>query len=130
MHPDELIFVYNADSGLVNGLLDLLHKNLRPETYACNLCAVTYNNSGMKKEWKTFVQSIPLPVTFLHKDEFVKRFATEAFEAPSAYWMRGAMRELIISANTMQELPSLDALMQLTKAILNKEGIILQDYLS
>jgi hypothetical protein len=38
----ELLFVYNADAGLVTGLLDTLHKVLSPSTYSCSLCAITY----------------------------------------------------------------------------------------
>ena len=35
---DKIIFVYNADSGLVNGLIDWAHKIVSPETYSCT-CA-------------------------------------------------------------------------------------------
>jgi hypothetical protein len=49
---DKLIFVYNADSGILNAIKDLIHKNVSPETYPCSLCAVTYDNLGMKREWK------------------------------------------------------------------------------
>jgi hypothetical protein len=36
-----LVFVYNADSGVFNTLSDIAHKIFSPETYACNLCALT-----------------------------------------------------------------------------------------
>ena len=38
--------IYNADGGLVNGALDLLHKTFSPATYACRLCDVTYGPLG------------------------------------------------------------------------------------
>jgi hypothetical protein len=38
----KLLFVYNADSGLAAALFDSAHKLLSPQTYACNLCALTH----------------------------------------------------------------------------------------
>ena len=37
-----LVFVYNANAGLVAGMLDSVHKVVSPATYPCSLCAVTY----------------------------------------------------------------------------------------
>ena len=51
MNPT-LIFVYNADSGLFNTLTDIAHKTFAPETYSCNLCAITFGTFGMRTEWK------------------------------------------------------------------------------
>ena len=60
----KLIFVYNADSGFLNTLGDFAHKIVRPSTYPCNLCAVTFGNLGMKMEWKKFVNSLDVNLTF------------------------------------------------------------------
>ena len=40
----ELLFVYNADTGLFNTVADAAHKILSPSTYSCNLCKVTYGD--------------------------------------------------------------------------------------
>ena len=53
-----LLFVYNADSGLLNSAKDYVHKIISPKTYECNLCAVTFGNFGIKNEWKRFVDSL------------------------------------------------------------------------
>lgn len=65
-----LIFVYNADSGAMAALKDYVHKMVKPMTYECNLCAVTYGNLGLKNEWKRFIERIGMPVDFLHMDEY------------------------------------------------------------
>ena len=52
---NELIFIYNAESGLFNAVSDYLHKVISPDTYACSLCQITYGNLGMKKKWKDFL---------------------------------------------------------------------------
>lgn len=70
----EIIFVYNADSGLWNGYMDMLHKVVSPKTYACNLCAITYGVFSMNKEWKSFVGKLPARLTFLHRDEWIARY--------------------------------------------------------
>ena len=68
----ELIFVYNAKSGLFNELLDFAHKIISPETYECNLCAITYGTFKMEKKWSRYVQSLPLKSIFTYKDEISK----------------------------------------------------------
>lgn len=68
--PNRLLFVYNADGGRLAGLKDIFHKVLSPGTYACSLCAVTYGATAMQPVWKEFIQKLPVPVAFLHRDEF------------------------------------------------------------
>ena len=70
----QLIFVYNADSGWFNSLTDAVHKMVSPSTYQCSLCALTYGNVSMKKEWREFIESLPFDVLFLYKDEFIKHY--------------------------------------------------------
>ena len=69
-NQNELIFVYNANSGFVNGMIDYTHKIISPETYSCNLCALTYNNFGKVDQWKSFVENIGIPMHFKYKNNF------------------------------------------------------------
>ena len=66
---EEIIFVYNAKSGILNGILDSLHKLSSPKTYPCELCQLTYGLTSMNREWKSYLRSVPYDVTFLHLDE-------------------------------------------------------------
>jgi hypothetical protein len=59
-----LVFVYNADSGVFNTLSDIAHKIFSPETYACNLCALTHTNFGMRGEWKRLLKRLVCPSNF------------------------------------------------------------------
>lgn len=81
----KLIFVYNADSGVFNLMTDIAHKIFSPQTYACNLCAVTHSNFGMKKEWKEYLESLDIPPEFLHADEFKQKYPTEKVELPAIF---------------------------------------------
>ena len=81
---DSIIFVYNADSGLFNGLKDLIHKHVSPATYPCSLCAITYDNLGMRQEWRRFVQSLDREVEFLHRDELADRYGIRGLTLPAA----------------------------------------------
>ncbi len=82
---EKLIFVYNADSGFLNGIKDLMHKNFSPETYECRLCAVTYNNFGMIREWNTFTASLKTPVEFLHRDELALMYGIKDVLLPAVF---------------------------------------------
>ena len=77
-----LIFVYNADSGLFNSLTDIAHKIFSPQTYACNLCALTHSNFGMRQEWKEFIGNMDRSIEFLHADELKTKFGVEEMSLP------------------------------------------------
>ena len=68
--PYRLLFVYNADGGPLTGLKDMFHKILSPATYPCSLCAVTYGATSMRPEWQQCIKNLPVPVAFMHRDEF------------------------------------------------------------
>jgi hypothetical protein len=118
MAPDRstLLFVYNADSGPVNGLLDLLHKTLSPGTYACSLCALTYG-VGMRPEWKSFIQALPVAARFPHRDEFRAEFPRWRDVALPAVFRQVPSGELtpFISAAELNQ-ADLPGLMQLVSA--------------
>ncbi|RAJ15386.1 GTPase [Arenibacter echinorum] len=74
---ERLVFVYNANSGFGNALLDSVHKTLDPKTYNCNLCAITFGFFSENNKWKKFRQGSGLEMEFLHRDEFKKRYPNE-----------------------------------------------------
>ncbi len=115
-----IVFVYNADSGFLNALKDYVHKIVSPKTYACNLCAVTFGNLGMKKHWKKFVANLDFPVEFLHRDEFLERYHLDNVKFPSAYIERGTDINLFITQEEINSSQSLDVLMQLVTKKINE----------
>ncbi|MBD2769474.1 hypothetical protein IC235_16415 [Hymenobacter sp. BT664] len=95
-----LLFVYNTDGGLLPGLKDLFHKILSPATYPCSLCAVTYGATSMQPEWKAFVQGLPVPVEFLHRDEFARAYPQ---------WRGQALPAAFAAAETGELTPFIEA---------------------
>lgn len=108
-----LIFVYNADSGLLNTIVDYAHKITSPQTYPCNLCAITFGNLGMKSEWKNFVESLDINVEFLHRDEFTEKYKIQG-KFPSAF-MKNEELILFLNQKEMNALKSLDDLIELVR---------------
>ncbi|ACM21097.1 hypothetical protein Geob_2748 [Geotalea daltonii FRC-32] len=94
-----IIFVYNADSGLFNTLTDIAHKVFSPETYSCNLCAITYGNFGMRQEWKEFLETLEIPMQFLHRDEFHERYGMQGLALPAVLLQEGEQLRLLVSAD-------------------------------
>lgn len=106
-----LLFVYNADSGLFSTLADIAHKVFSPETYACNLCALTHAPLGMRKEWKTFLDGLGLPLEFLHRDEFQQHYGLKDVALPAIFAKRPQERlEPLVDARTINEARSIDEL--------------------
>lgn len=83
MSRPTLVFVYNADSGFMNTLLDIGHKIVSPGTYNCGLCALTHSTFRMQGAWRTFVNRLEYPTAFLHRDEFHARYGMRDMKLPA-----------------------------------------------
>ena len=109
----KLIFVYNANSGLFNSLTDTAHKLFSPETYSCNLCAITYGSFGMKKDWKEFLKSIDIPMEFLHRNELKKKYGISNINLPAILIKEENEPRLWINSESINLCKSIDDLIQL-----------------
>lgn len=78
----QLIFVYNADSGLFNTVSDIAHKIFSPQTYSCGLCALTHSYFSMRQEWKTFIETLGVNCRFMHRDEFITEYPDQDYDWP------------------------------------------------
>ena len=108
----KIIFVYNANSGLVNSLLDIGHKVISPKTYACDLCNLTYGVMSEREEWKQFRESSKDELEFLHKDDFEKKYK-EKREYPTILKMNDADGlDEVISKEELNKLKNVNELIQ------------------
>lgn len=73
-HPDALVIVYNADEGLGAMLFDAVHKLVRPDTYHCDLCAITYGPVSMRGAWRDWLKAQPFAAEFYHRQDFARAF--------------------------------------------------------
>ncbi|MEI6207496.1 MAG: hypothetical protein WCP20_12010 [Desulfuromonadales bacterium] len=98
-----IVFVYNADSGIFNTVSDIAHKIFSPETYSCNLCAITYGNFGMRAEWREYLESLEADLEFLHRDELSGKYGITDITLPTV---------LIKNADTFEVWITADAIMR------------------
>jgi len=96
-----LVFVYNADSSIFNALADMAHKILSPNTYPCSLCALTYSNVGMRREWRDFVGRLSARAEFLHADELKGRYGIKAVPLPAVFMEQGGGLEVLIHKDAL-----------------------------
>lgn len=113
--PTKMVFVYNADSGLLNALKDSAEKLVSPQKYGCNLCGLTFGIIGMKQEWANFITQLGLPIEFLHKDEFSDRYGSRDVAFPAAFAEKRGNLELLISSDEINQAKTLTELIQLVK---------------
>lgn len=106
----QLVFVYNADSGLFNTVADIAHKILSPETYACQLCALTHDHFAVRKDWVEFLKSLDADCEFLHRDELADRYGLRDVELPAILRHEAGGLQVWIDAATLRATASLDAL--------------------
>ncbi|MCM4155836.1 GTPase [Gramella sp. AN32] len=104
---EKLIFVYNADSGKMNALLDSIHKTLKPKTYSCKLYALTFGKFSEKKNWKQFRETSEVEMEFLHRDEFKKQYASKfgyKFKFPVILVANNKGFELLVPSEEMEKI--------------------------
>ncbi len=116
MDKPVLVFVYNADSGLANTLLDIGHKIVSPQTYSCNLCALTHSTFSMRDEWKQFVANIGCAVEFLHRDELAERYGLRDVPLPAIFLKTATGLQPWIGQEEINRCQSLAELKQLVEA--------------
>lgn len=112
-----LIFIYNANGGLLSAAGDAVHKLVSPATYPCSLCALTYGAVSKRPAWRAFLARVGLPTLFLYRDEFRAELDTRDLPLP-AILLGGAgpVPEVLVSASELDGLADLDALIALLEA--------------
>lgn len=112
----ELIFIYNAQSGKLNALFDIGHKVLRPQTYACGLCALTHGAFRESAAWKQFREHSSVPLSFYHKDE-MEKLDVKVETLPVILLRAGDQQDIFLSADEIAEQRNVE---QLIKTITEK----------
>jgi hypothetical protein len=107
----ELIFVYNADSGLFNGLADAAHKIFSPDTYSCQLCKVTYGWFTERGTWRDFIEQLDATCRFLHRDEFRAAYPDVAVELPAILVVESNTPQICVPAEALNACQTVEALM-------------------
>ncbi|MEO9513343.1 MAG: GTPase [Flavobacteriaceae bacterium] len=113
-----LIFVYNANSGKRNAIMDSMHKVFSPSTYDCKLCDITFGVMTENNTWKSFRQESELQMDFLHKDEFAKEYASKfgyKFNFPIVLIEGKQGLEVLISREELNQLETANGLVNLVK---------------
>ena len=118
----ELIFIYNAESGVVNELIDFAYKIVSPDKNNCNLYAISYGAFFMEKKWLTYIETLPFKSTFTYKDKFFKNEYSD-IEFPSVFMRSNEKLDEIISATEINEIKNLDQLIDLLNQKLYQQGI-------
>jgi hypothetical protein len=112
MAKKQLIFVYNADGGMFDRIMDAAHKLFAPTTYQCSLCAITYGAVSMHKEWKDYMVKLPFETRFYHRDGFHREWPTHNIALPAIMMLEedGSLRTMI----SAEELNQQSSIAQLT----------------
>ncbi|MGD2116357.1 MAG: hypothetical protein PVG07_14980, partial [Acidobacteriota bacterium] len=64
---ERLIFVFDADSGVLNAFFDSAKKTLN--LGGCALCSITHGLAGERSEWRDCREELGVPVEYVHRDE-------------------------------------------------------------
>ncbi len=104
------MFVYNADTGLFNTMTDIAHKILAPDTYSCQLCALTHGHFRVREEWVAFLETLPVRCEFLHRDEFHQRYPQQDAACPIIFRNRDSGLEVFAGREEINQCGDLAAL--------------------
>ncbi len=110
MAAPKIIFVYNADAGFVNGMMDSLHKTISPGTYSCALCAITHGFFTMDKSWRAYLKTLPIEAAFFHRKDFAAAYPNANIELPAILLDRDGTLGALIPAEEMKGLSDVNVL--------------------
>lgn len=113
-----LIFVYNANGGIANGIVDSIHKTLSPSTYGCSLCAMTHGVFRMDPKWHAWIAALPMPAAFHHKDD--NPFENVAL--PVVMLERDGKSDILLSADALGAYRNVDSLIAAIESALQRTG--------
>ena len=114
----KLIFIYNADSGFRNALIDSAHKIFSPSTYECSLCDITFGAFTENAIWKKFRTETDVEMEFLHKDEFAKSYASKfdyKYTFPIVLVQTTQELEVFVKTEELNEMNSAEVLIEIIK---------------
>ena len=114
----QLVFVYNADSGMFNTLTDIAHKVFSPQTYECNLCAISHSYLSERSEWKEFIEELGVECEFLHRDEFLKKYSSVEKNFPIIFELIDGELKVSLSADQINACKSMDDLKASINAVI------------
>jgi acyl CoA:acetate/3-ketoacid CoA transferase alpha subunit len=106
----KLVFVYNAEAGLINGVVDSLHKVISPGTYECALCAITHGFFTVEKAWRAYLRSLPVEAQFFHRTDFAEAYPAAHFGLPAILLDRGGVLSELVSPQQMKTLADVNGL--------------------
>jgi hypothetical protein len=94
----KFVFVYNADTGGLHAIIDVLHKIVSPSTYPCHLCTITYDTFGMRRQWQEFISQLPVQPAFLYKNELTSQYPLITEELPAVFIEENGVFTLCVPA--------------------------------
>lgn len=120
-----LVFVYNANAGIVAGIMDSIHKTLAPQSYACALCAVTHGIFRMNPGWRAWLKRLPIETRFFHRPDFRAAWPGHAgWRLPLVAIERNGALELLIDAAELGQIASAEGLAARLEDALARQGIL------
>ena len=107
-----LVFIYNARSGNLQALLDLVHKTLSPATYRCALCQLTYT-FRMRQPWREYLEKIPWEIEFRYFDQLGEEERQLAGTLPACLLKSDNHHQLLLDAEMINGCHDLAGLINL-----------------
>jgi len=119
-----LVFVWNADAGMLNAIRDSLHKWISPETYSCKLCALTHGFSSARQDWKDFLRDFERPAYFCYRDTVQDTGILLNFPEtyPLVLELRKGQWLPLLTAEDFKEISSLEELIETLRNKISERG--------
>ncbi len=112
----KILLVYNADQGFVAAIKDAIHKAVKPETYPCSLCQITYGFVSMHRSWRKYLNRLPMEKLFFHRQDFRRSYPAglnnlaSDFALPAILLERGSELILLLGKDRLDQIKDVETL--------------------
>lgn len=123
---DRLVIVYNANAGWASALIDAAHKLVRPETYECSLCMISYGAVSMRRPWRNYLDSLAIEKQFYHRQDFARAYPVDLFpiidglNLPAIFIEADGKLHGLLSSKQLDSLTDVEALIAALDRALNR----------
>ena len=107
-----LIIAYNADSGPLNAVMDAMRKMSASSSCRCRLCDLTHGPLRMKQRWRTFLETVGIPIEFRHRDDMTRLADASGLALPAILLADDESLTVLLDADAINGVADLSELIE------------------
>lgn len=110
-----LVFVYDAESGFANAVVDVAYTACTAERMRCSLLPLIRGPFGVRRRWKRIGGDLGRAVEYVYRDQFAARHDLSRVTLPAVFKCQGSECRIWLAAEQIRACRTSDDLERLVR---------------